>query len=93
MGEDILKGKNIEAVAGDIAEGYVFVSPIYLKKFGQDTLKKLLAGIAKTQIMVRNEKFPTGDIDGIKRRNMRLSRLNNATTVIKNFAKERRWIL
>jgi len=93
MAEDFLKGKNLESVARDIAEGYVFVSPIYLKKFDHEVLKKLMAAINKVLTLVRNEKFPTGDVDGIKRRNMRLSRLNNAATVIKYFAKERRWII
>ena len=93
MGEDFLKGKSLESVAKDIAEGYVFVNPIYLKKFEQEKLKALLAAITKVMTLVRNEKFPTGDVEGIKRRNMRLSRLNNASTVIRYFAKERRWIL
>jgi hypothetical protein len=93
MPEDFLKGKNIDAVAGDIAEGYVFVSPIYLKRFNQDTLKKLMAAVSKAMVLVRNARFPTGDVEAIKKRNLRLSRLNNANTVIKNFAKERRWIL
>ncbi len=93
MAEDFLKGKNLEAVARDIAEGYVFVNPIYLKKFDQETLKKLMAGLQKVMVLIRNEKFPTGDVDAIKRRNMRLSRLNNAGTVIKYFAKERKWPL
>jgi len=93
MAEDFLKGKNIEAVAREIAEGFIFVSPIFLKKFSPEIMKKLLAAINKTMLLVRNEKFPTGDIDGIKRRNVQLSRLNNASTVIKYFAKERRWIL
>jgi hypothetical protein len=93
VGEDFLQGKNLDAVAKDIAEGYVFVSPIFLKKFNQDILKKLLVSVNKTMHLIRNEKFPTGDVDGIKRRNMRLSRLNNAGTVIKYFAKERRWVL
>ncbi len=93
MGEDFLQGKNLESVAKDIAEGYVFVSPIFLKKFNQDILKKLLAAVNKTMHLIRNEKFPTGDIEAIKKRNMRLSRLNNAGTVIKYFAKERRWII
>lgn len=93
MGEDFLQGKNLDAVAKDIAEGYVFVSPIFLKKFSQDILKKILVSVNKTMHLIRNEKFPTGDVEGIKRRNMRLARLNNAATVIKYFAKERRWII
>lgn len=93
MAEDFLKGKNIEAVAKDIAEGYVFVNPIYLKKFSPELLKKLLAACNKTMIFIRNEKYPSGDTNAIKHRNVRLSRLNNATTVMKHFAKTRRWII
>ena len=93
MGEDFLKGKNLESVAKDIGDGYVFVSPIYLKKFSPEVLKGLMSAINKVMQLIRNEKFPTGDIEGIKRRNMRLSRLNNAATVIKNYARERRLIL
>ena len=93
MGEDSIKGKNIEIVARDIAEGYIFVSPIFLKRFEREALKKLLAAIMKTMTLVRNERFPTGDVEAIKKRNLQLSRLNNASTVMKNFAKERRWII
>jgi hypothetical protein len=93
MAEDFLRGRNLESVARDIAEGYVFVSPIYLKKFDKEVLKKLMAAVNKVMLLVRNEKFPTGDVDGIKKRNMRLSRLNNAVTVMKYYAKEKRWIL
>jgi len=91
MAEDFLKGKNIESVAKDIAEGYVFVNPIYLKRFDQELLKKLLAACNKVMVLIRNEKYPTGDVDAIKRRNVRLSRLNNSVTVMKHFAKTRKW--
>lgn len=93
MAEDILRGKNIELVAKDIAEGYVFINPIFLKRFDEDTLKKLLTAMNKTMILIRNAKFPTGDTDAIKQRNMRLSRLNNALTVMKHFAKQKKWIV
>ena len=93
MAEDSLKGKNIEMVARDIGDGYVFVSPLFLKRFTPDLMKKLMAAINKIMLLTRNEKFPTGDIDAIKRRNLRLSRLNNAGMVVKNFAKERKWQL
>lgn len=93
MAEDSLKGKNIELVAKDIGDGYVFVSPLYLKRLDQEILKKLLAALNRAMIMIRTEKFPAGDIDAIKSRNLRLSRINNAMTVIKHFAKERRWII
>jgi hypothetical protein len=93
MAEDFLKGKNIEAVAKDIADGYVFVNPIYLKRFDAELLKKLLAACNKTLIFIRNEKYPNGDPNAIKHRNVRLSRLNNAATVMKHFAKTRKWMI
>lgn len=93
MAESLLKGKNIEAVAKDIAEGYVFVNPIYLKRFDEDTMKKLLAAMNKTMILIRNEKFPSGDVNAIKSRNIKLSRMNNALTIMKHFAKQKKWIM
>jgi len=93
MAEDSLAGKNIEMVARDIGDGFVTVNPIFLKRFTPEVLKKLIASMNKVMLLVRNEKFPTGDIEAIKRRNMRLSRLNNAMMIIKNFARERRWQL
>lgn len=93
MADDFLKGKNIEFVAKEIAEGYVFVNPIYLKKFSPEIMKKLLAACNKIAVLIRNEKYPTGDPEGIKRRSVKLSRLNNAITVMKHFAKQRRWVL
>ncbi len=93
MADDFLKGKNIEFVAKEIADGFVFVNPIYLKKFSPELLKKLVAACNKVMIIIRNEKYPTGDVNAIKIRNTRLSRLNNATTVMKHFAKVKRWAL
>ncbi|MGA2193036.1 MAG: hypothetical protein ABSG42_06645 [Nitrospirota bacterium] len=93
MPEDFLRGRNLEAVAKDIADGYVFVSPMYFKKFERETLQKLHVAISRVMILIRNEKFPAGNFEAIKLRNMRLARLNNAITVMKYFAKERRWVL
>jgi len=93
MGGDSVSGKSIDLVARDVADGFVFVNPIFLKRFDQDLIKKLMAAMNKMMILVRNEKFPAGDFDAIKTRNLKLSRLNNSITVIKNFARERRWVL
>ena len=86
-------GKNYEFVAREIADGYVFVNQLYLKKFTQDVLKKLLVAVNKTINNIRNEKYAAGDFVAIKSRNIRLTRLNNAAMVIKYFAKDRRWLI
>ena len=93
MGEDSLKGKNLESVARDIGEGYVFVNPLYLKKLDREVVKKLLVAVTRVMNLIRNEKFPAGDVMAIKKRNIRLTRLNSASTVIKYYAKEQRWTL
>jgi len=91
MADDAFKGKNIDLVAREISDGYAFVNPIYLKKFDENSLKKLIAACNKAMVMIRNEKYPTGDYEAMKYRNSRLSRLNNAMVVMKHYAKTKRW--
>jgi len=93
MSDDGLRGKNIELVAREIADGYAFVNPMYLKKFTEPTLKKLVVACNRQMVMIRNEKYPTGDFEAMKFRNSRLSRLNNAMVVMKHYAKTKRWVL
>jgi hypothetical protein len=88
-----IRGKSLKATAYDIAEGYVVVNPLFLKPLDNDSLKGLYHEIMKVQIEVRAEKFPQGDTQAIRWRNTRLQRLNSASMVIKNFARERRIIL
>jgi len=88
-----IKGKSLKAITFDIAEGYVVVNPIFLKQLDEDSLKGLHHEIMKTQTEIRGGKFPHGDTQGIRLRNIRLQRLYSALMVIKNFARERRRIL
>ncbi|GAB4389663.1 MAG: hypothetical protein Kow0025_16420 [Thermodesulfovibrionales bacterium] len=86
----MIRGKSFKAVTEDIAEGYVTVNPIFLKALDADTLKELLSEIARKQADIRAEKFPSGDISAIRRRNLRLQKLHSAAMVVRNFARERR---
>lgn len=85
-----IRGKSLKAILFDIAEGYVTVNPIFLKSMDAETLKELYAEALKAQAGIRSESFPSGDMEAIRMRNMRLQRLHTATMVIKNFARERR---
>jgi len=88
-----IRGKSLKAITYDISEGYVIVNPIFLKSVEDDSLKELYKEIMKTQSDIRAEKFPHSDPQAIRWRNMRLQRLHQALTVIKNFARERKIII
>jgi len=89
----IIRGKSLKAVTYDIAEGYATVNPIFLKPLDDDLLKGLYHEMIKTQSEIRSEKFPRGNTQAIRWRNIRLQRLHSASMIIKNFARERRIIL
>lgn len=88
-----IRGKSLKAVAYDIAEGYITVNPLYLKTVDAEALSALYHEIARTQVLIRGERFSMDDKDAIRWRNVRLQRLNAAGMIIKNFARERRIII
>lgn len=86
----MIRGKSAKSISTDIAEGYVTVNPLFLKPFDLESLKELHQGIMKMQAEIRGEKFPHSDTKAIRKRNMRLQRLHSASTIIKNYAREKR---
>ena len=88
-----IRGKSLKALSLDIAEGYIAVNPIFLKAFGPEQLKEIYQEISITQNDVRAERFPTNDLTAIRLRNLKLQRLHSASMIIRNFAKERRYLL
>ena len=88
-----IRGKSLKALTIDIAEGYIAVNPIFLKSFGPDQLNEIYKEISKTQNDIRAERFPKNDLTAIRFRNLKLQRLHSASMIIRNFAKERRYLL
>jgi len=88
-----VRGKSLKATAFDIAEGYIVVNPIFLKSLENESLKGLYHEIARAQIEIRGDKFPHGDTQAIRFRNIRLQRLNSALMILKNFARERKILI
>jgi hypothetical protein len=93
MPEVTIRGKSIAAVGRDVAEGYLYVTPLVLKKFDTDSIKDLHHVLLKIQKEIRMEQFPQNDILAIRQRNLRLQRVHQALIVLKNTARERRVIL
>lgn len=90
MAEGAFKGRSMKAVAGDVAEGLITVNPLFLKKFDKDMLVGLNEHLSKTMTAVRNERLPFNDSAALRKRNLKLQRLNNALIILKNVARERK---
>ncbi len=90
MAETGFRGKSMKAVAVDVAEGYVSVNPLFLKKFDKDMVKDLFENLTKAMTMTRNEKLDLTNQASVRTRNMKLQRLHNALIILRNTAREKR---
>jgi hypothetical protein len=90
MAESGFRGKSMRVVAIDVAEGYISVNPLFLKKFDKDMVKELYDHLNKTLTLTRNEKTDFTDHVVLRTRNMKLQRLHNAMIVLRNIAREKR---
>jgi hypothetical protein len=85
-----VRGKSLKALIRDVAEGYIAVNPLFLKPFDGETLRNFYQEISRVQVEIRSEPFPTGDVNAIRARNVKLQRLYTATMIIRNYLRERR---
>ncbi len=90
MAESGFKGKSMKAVAFDVAEGYISVNPLFLKKFDKEMIKALFDNLNKALTATRNEKVLLSDQTALRMKNMKLQRLHNAMIILRNTAREKR---
>ena len=90
MAEGGFRGKSMRVVAVDVAEGYISVNPLFLKKFDKDMIKELYDHLNKALTGTRNEKLDLADQVSLRTRNLKLQRLHNAIIVLRNIAREKR---
>ncbi len=90
MAESGFKGKSMKSVASDVAEGYVSVNPLFLKKFDKDMIKGLYEFLNKSLTELRTAKIDLADQAAVRTRNMKLQRIHNAMIVVRNSAREKR---
>ena len=77
-------------MAQDVSEGYLMLSPPMLRGYTPADIKTILANLALVTRELRQEQIPLDDIMALKMRNMKLSRLNQAETVIRSYCLKRR---
>ncbi len=87
------KGKSMKAVASDVAEGYISINPLFLKKFDKDMVKELYEHLNKALTATRIEKIELSNQTALRTRNMKLQRLHNAMIIVRNTAREKRFPL
>ena len=83
-------GKGMKAVANDVAEGYMTINPLVLKKFDKDMIKELFEHLNKAMAAARNIAVPLTDLVAMRNKNMRLQRLHNSIIILRNTAREKR---
>jgi len=77
-------------MAKDIAEGYVTVNPVALKKFSTADLQQLDVEVDKLSREVRGENPPQDDVQAIQKKNRKLQRLQQARLVVQTFRMKNR---
>ena len=80
----------MKAVANDVAEGYMTINPLVLKKFDKDMIKDLFEHLNKAMGAARNLAVPLNDSLALRQKNMKLQRLHNSIIILRNTAREKR---
>lgn len=81
---------NPKKMAQDIADGFINLSPPMLRRYTAGDLKVILNNIALIQRDLRQQTIALEDVLAIKQRNNKMSRLNQAATVVRSYCKKQR---
>ncbi|MCK5914317.1 MAG: hypothetical protein KAG12_10580 [Desulfuromusa sp.] len=81
---------NPKKLAQDIAGGFCSLSPPLLKKYTPADLKIILSNLTLVQREIRQIQVPLEDVQQVKAKNMRISRLNQALMVLRSYCKKMR---
>ena len=84
---------NPHKLAMDIAEGYTNITMATLKKYTPADLKVINVNLTIVTRELRQEQIPLEDIMAIKKRNMKLQRVNQAMSVIRTYCKKKRIVI
>ncbi|MEK7854085.1 MAG: hypothetical protein AAB272_03980 [candidate division NC10 bacterium] len=81
---------NPKGLARDISEGFFILTPPILKKFTPPELKTINQNLNIVLREARGEPVETGNVDTIRRKSLRIQRLNQALFVLANYCKQNR---
>lgn len=72
-------------VASDVAEGYVSLNPVVLKKYEKHEVEALLKELEKLTRDTRSQVVPQDDAEATATRSRRLLRLSQANVVLQSW--------
>lgn len=78
------------AMARDIADGFLSLSPAALKRYTPADLKTIHQSLQQVLRDARGEAVPTEDAEAVRRKNLRLQRLNQAIMTVANHCRQHR---
>lgn len=78
------------AMARDIADGFLSLSPLTLKKYTPSDLKTINANLNLVLREVRGEVVSPEDTAAVRRKNLRLQRINQALLILNAYCKQTR---
>ena len=81
---------NPKKLAQDVRDGFMQISPPQLRNYSPQDMKVMLTNLALVSRELRSEIIPLDDVMALKKRNMQLSRLRQAETIIRSHCKKRR---
>lgn len=84
---------NPHKLAADISEGFTNVTMATLKKYTQQDLKTININLNIVLRELRQQQVPLEDVMAIKKKNMKIQRVNQAMSVIRNYCKKKRIII
>lgn len=82
-----------KGLAKDIAEGFFALTPSILRKFTPPELKTINQNLNIVLRETRGEAIETGNVETIRRKSLRLQRLNQAILVLTSYCKQNRVVL
>jgi hypothetical protein len=81
---------NPKKIAQDISEGFLIISAPSLKRYNGSDLKTIMNNIAVVSRELRAQQIPLEDVMALKKKNMKVSRLNQAEMIIRAHCKKLR---
>lgn len=81
---------NPKKFAQAVSEGFVRLSPPMLKGHTPGQLKVLLNNLEIVQRELRQVQVALDDVDAVKQKNYRITRLNQAEMILRSFCKKMR---
>lgn len=82
---------NPKKMAEDISNGLISLNKAVLKKYTPADLKMISNNLTTVQREIRSSFVDQNDFDGVKLKNQRMQRINQALLVLRNYCKVHRY--